>query len=614
MTVQSNNKSVKDTGKKSILLAVIALVESVFLLVSFTFSWFEGGTALNLLGRDIVTESVLYSAFEVGEGSEYQQVISLNNYFSGQNKAKFNPVSSPDGKTFYTMYHGDVSAFHADSSSVKWRKLTTEDVNSSILKFQFQVSSPTADCYFWFKQLPTITLNGDASSGLSKAFRIHFDDGSNSVTATTASSWYGEYNGTAVESINASDHAVISSDSTVQFANDTLYNDATYNTKYLFYCGEGETVTVTCSVWLEATDPLAQQIVPGSDVSVDVQISSSFSQMTLIQVSTAINSADNSDNTVEILHGEGTLSAEETEETEESSTDEPSEDVIEESAEEANASEVLEETEETSSSDESVVADNLFNEEEIAAEGERSEDGEQLLEGTGSVNKLFANANAQGETMVLDLYNADLPDGEEACIYTAEYVADDNCWIAQVPVAWQNIKLVYHKEGNLSAVEGEWLATERGTNNVYVLIDNETGVWALPSDSGSETETEVSENVSSESAEESADATSESINEESSEILSEEATEEVSEEVSEEMSEEGSDDTEITENSEDTSEEDTSEEYETSDVLSDVEKELSEDVFEESAESSELLQELSQEETDVAGGETSTDLSNDISA
>ena len=277
MTVQPNNKSTKKIAEKSILLAVIAIIESLLLLVSFSFAWFEGGTALNLLGRDIRTDGVLYSAIQVGEGADYQKVISLNDYFAAQNKAKFTPVSSVDGKTFYTMYQGNVSDFHTDSSLVKWRKLTPEDVNSSILRFQFQVESPTADCYFWFKALPTVTVNGVANSELSKAFRIHFDDGSNSVTATVANSWYNNYSGTAVKGLNANDGANIANSDSLQFAKGLLYSSSTYNTKYLFHCEAGKTVTVTCSVWLEATDPIAAQIAPGDKISFDVKISSSFS-------------------------------------------------------------------------------------------------------------------------------------------------------------------------------------------------------------------------------------------------------------------------------------------------------------------------------------------------
>ena len=40
MTVQPNNKSTKKIAEKSILLAVIAIIESLLLLVSFSFAWF----------------------------------------------------------------------------------------------------------------------------------------------------------------------------------------------------------------------------------------------------------------------------------------------------------------------------------------------------------------------------------------------------------------------------------------------------------------------------------------------------------------------------------------------------------------------------------------------
>ena len=90
MTVQPNDKGTKKIREKSILLAVIALIESLLLLVSFSFSWFEGGTALNLVGRNMKTDKVLYSAIQVGEGAGYQKVISLNNYFSAQKNILYN--------------------------------------------------------------------------------------------------------------------------------------------------------------------------------------------------------------------------------------------------------------------------------------------------------------------------------------------------------------------------------------------------------------------------------------------------------------------------------------------------------------------------------------------
>lgn len=549
MTVQPNNNSTKKTAEKSILLAVIALIESLLLLVSFSFSWFEGGTALNLLGRNIKTDSVLYSAIQVGEGVGEQKVISLSDYFSAQNKAKFNPVSSVDGKTFYTMYQGNVSDLHDDSSLVKWRKLTPEDVNSSILKFQFQVYSPISECYFWFKELPTVTVNGDENSELSKAFRIHFDDGKNSVTATIADSWYNNYSGTAVNGLNSNDAAVIANSTSVQFAKDFLYKESTYNTKYLFHCDAGKTVTVSCSVWLEATDPIAAQIAPGSEISFDVQISSSFSQMTEIQVS-ALNIAKGPHEAVDTVPSDTEFDPNEnsglelpdetdieetgaettapdipaeTEPSEEPNAEETTKDItdevgvettapdipvetdpLEEPSEEESAENAAEGSEaETSAPETSVdaVTTDPSSTEEETSSGDTDTEYSEEIPGEGSLKNFFTNSNASGEKMVLELYNADNPKRVGRCVYTAEYSSEDNCWIVRVPVALQNIKLVYHKAGDITKVEGEWLATERGTNNVYTLIDSETGVWGLPSEIDLETEVEDSEEVADQTTE-----------------------------------------------------------------------------------------------------------------
>jgi hypothetical protein len=598
MTVQPNSKNTKKIAGKSILLAVIAIIELLLLLISFSFSWFEGGTALNLLGRNIKTDKVLYSAIQVGEGAEYQQVISLTDYFSAQNKAKFNPVSSVDGKTFYTMYQGNVSNFHSDPSLVKWRKLATENINSSILKFQFQVYSPISECYFWFKELPTVTVNGVKNSELSKAFRIHFDDGNHSVTTTVADSWYSNYSGTAVNSLGSNDSAVIANNASVQFAKDYLYKDSTYNTKYLFHCAAGKTVTVTCSVWLEATDPVAAQIAPGSDVSFDVQISSSFSQMTKLQVSAA-NIANGSLDAIELLPSDTEFGDNENssfELPEESSANECGDVVTEESVVETSASDIPEETkpleeptEEETTEDEAegfdaettapetfedaVTTEPSFTEEETSSEDTDTESSEEIP-GVGSTKELFTNSNASGEKMVLELYNADSPKSQRRCIYTAEYIPEDNCWIVQVPVALQNIKLVYHKAGDITKVEGEWLATERGTNNVYTLIDNDTGVWALPSGVDFENKVEVSEDVAEQPTE---DEPLESVMGESSEAIFEDVSEEASDDIS--------DDT-VTEDSNDES----SVENELSDESESFEGSHEQEMLEESKDSSEQAQ------------------------
>ena len=646
MTVQSNNKSTKKIGEKSVLLAVIALIESLLLLVSFSFAWFEGGTALNLLGRNIKTDGVIYSTIQVGEGSDYQKVISLNDYFSAQNKAKFTPVSSVDGKTFYTMYQGNVSDLHTDSSLVKWRKLTPEDVNSSILRFQFQVKSPTADCYFWFKELPKIAVNGVEDSDLSKAFRIHFDDGRNSVTSTVADSWYNNYSGTAVKDLNANDGANIADSASMQFAKGLLYSDSTYNTKYLFHCAKGKTVTVTCSVWLEATDPLAVQIAPGSNISFDVQISSSFSQMTEIQVSAA-NIAKppiDTDNIVpidtefvpnensglelpeesDIEETEAETSApdisEEAEPSEGPDVEETTKDVAEETGAETSAPDISEETdrveepvEEESTKDateesdaettvpetfeDTVITDPSFTEEETPSEDIYTESDEELSEGVGNLQTFFTNSNANGEKMVLELYNADTPKRVGRCVYTAEYNLEENCWIARVPVALQNIKLVYHKVGDSTKVEGEWLATERGTNNVYTLIDNDTGAWGLPSEIDLETEVKDSADVG--------DQTTEgeplgSVTGESSDVIIEDVSKEPS-----------NDDI-----SDDTAAEDSNAESSVETELSDeselFEETSGQETLEEPEESSEQLPESSQSVKDASDDETSEAFENSV--
>lgn len=275
MTEQNN---LIGKGKLRIVLSVIALVELLLFTITATFAWFEGGTSLSLTGSNISTAPALMSVVKIGEGLGDTTVngvtvntpIDLTKYFEMGSKTKFTPVSSADGKNFYSLYDGT-----AGQPGQKWRKLPVETVHSSVLTFQFTVQSEDADCNFWFSSSsPAITVNGvNENVG---AFRIHFsDDNSDSKhREQTVSINYSAENSSAVSSVSADGTPVISNDVCTdinEIANKQTHKDS------LFFCEKGASTVITCSIWLEALDSRCSDVPVGADVDFNITLWSSWS-------------------------------------------------------------------------------------------------------------------------------------------------------------------------------------------------------------------------------------------------------------------------------------------------------------------------------------------------
>lgn len=347
---------------KSIVLAVVAMIELLLLSVTMSFSWFEGTTALKIttdfdnlpayenLSPALKTASGLKSSFTVGEGKDYQvssvdgelEITDLNQYFEQQANAKFSPVSSYNGETFYALMDGTISdgtvpdsyddylagiTTEDEDKKLKFRELSNEEKNSSVVYFQFKVTATTGDTSFWLKELPTfeITSNGTTKTLASdeNPFRIRIDDGTGASSSEEhnlilsdkltwpANGYYvtdkaSRNNMLAVKSLNDNSTA------NLKLAADILGNRTVYKVfsktstlnkngkEVLFTVPKGETKTITIAIWLEALDQsYSSDLIPaGSTVDVDIQFCSSWDVVDTITFRdyTAEQWIDDSDN------------------------------------------------------------------------------------------------------------------------------------------------------------------------------------------------------------------------------------------------------------------------------------------------------------------------------
>ena len=300
--------------KKSIILSVITLLELALLMVTITFSWFEAMTSLELVGENLNTWAGVKSKFLVGEGSDnYGATADLNEYFDNQANAKFSPVTSFDGENFYALYGGEASDYNSyltgvRNGSLKFRKLTGEEKNSSFVYFSFQVTADSSDTSFWFKSMPTVKINGTALDNNENPFRIRIDDGTKQTSSTegnliitTKETWPNtgysttaqQDNMLAVKELNESNGGVLKSKTetlgnmAIERVFDSSKDSPNKNgEKVLFTVPKGQTKTITVAIWLEALDQSYSEtlIPPGANVDLSIEFCSSWDVMDTMTV------------------------------------------------------------------------------------------------------------------------------------------------------------------------------------------------------------------------------------------------------------------------------------------------------------------------------------------
>lgn len=294
---------------KSIVLSIVALLELVLLVTSVTFSWFEGLTALEIKGETLKTAAALKSHIELGENKTtedktYSDIIDLTKFFDAQKEVRLSPVSSSDAVNFYAPYDG--VPIRSNYTSLHYRKLTKEDVNSNVIQFSFTIASPDGPTDVYFTEImPIVRINGTPrgqEGRYANPYRFAFSDGTTTTIFRTEdyvgySAANAAYKQIAVSGINTND-TPITTDNFVRRPHEFTYytdhrekalsfepnnnNGVQKPINALFHLDKNETKTITVSVWMEALDyeclnPSAVSPSPGQEISFSVKLCTSWS-------------------------------------------------------------------------------------------------------------------------------------------------------------------------------------------------------------------------------------------------------------------------------------------------------------------------------------------------
>ncbi len=247
----------KKLNTKSIILSAVAMLEFLLLAVSVSFAWFEGVTSLEISGNNIATPTSINSHVVVGENSSesdttFNQIIDLTSFYEEQNDVRLSPVSSADGINFYAPYEYTSTSNFANA---KYRKMSQEDINANIIRFEFTISSPSGPTDIYLSEiLPQFELFDTVSSSAARmyAYRFAYSDGTTTHILSTRTS-----NITTISSIdylNADDTAHTVTGRVKSLSNYIYKSDHSTANNVLFHLEKNETKTITFSLWLDALD------------------------------------------------------------------------------------------------------------------------------------------------------------------------------------------------------------------------------------------------------------------------------------------------------------------------------------------------------------------------
>lgn len=152
------------------LISIVAVVETLLLIIFATFSWIETSSSLEIKNADDaqghsmhlhVADALNYRAeFDTNSGG--RSVCDLSTFFSDTYQFKFAKTSSSDGATFYFPKFNNTNS--GDNSFVsKYRLGDTTDINTSYRSFDF-VFKNDSDAYAYY------------GFGTNNFFVLHTDD------------------------------------------------------------------------------------------------------------------------------------------------------------------------------------------------------------------------------------------------------------------------------------------------------------------------------------------------------------------------------------------------------------------------------------------------------
>ncbi|MGN0500225.1 MAG: starch-binding protein [Ruminococcus sp.] len=219
----------KNLIKKNII-AVVALIEIIMISAVSVFAWTETISSLKILTQnDGVVDSGINNTANINAADT---AINLDSYFSESGNVHLASCSSPDGKDFYFPVKA-----RAGSSTQSYRKGNLNDRNANYISFSLKIKAESADRTFYFRQAPTIKINGQTLENTDNSVRMAFflDNNSKGIFANSNAN---------AESVNS-----ISGDTTNVSVKS--FSDFLRGKSELFTVNENRTATLTVSLWLE---------------------------------------------------------------------------------------------------------------------------------------------------------------------------------------------------------------------------------------------------------------------------------------------------------------------------------------------------------------------------
>lgn len=219
----------KNLIKKNII-AVVAFIEIIMISAVSVFAWTETISSLKILTQnDGIVDSGINNTANINAADT---AINLDSYFSESGNVHLASCSSPDGKDFYFPVKA-----RAGSSTQRYRKGNLNDRNVNYISFSLKIKAESADRTFYFRQSPTIKINGQTLENTDNSVRMAFflDDNSKGIFANS----------------NATAAPVNSTSGDTTTVSVKSFNDYSIGKTEIFTVNANSTATLTVSLWLE---------------------------------------------------------------------------------------------------------------------------------------------------------------------------------------------------------------------------------------------------------------------------------------------------------------------------------------------------------------------------
>lgn len=231
----------KEILKKNII-AVVALIEVIMIAMVSVYAWTETISSLEI--KTVQNGKVDTAIKTTANINSDDTAINLDDYFKESGNVHLASCSSPDGDNFY---------FPVVSMDNTYRKNNINDKNVNYISVSLKVTAKDKNRTFYFRQAPTIKLNGKEIENTNNCIRMAFflDGESKGIFSNSQAEAY---------PVNSTSGEVTTDAVTIN-----SFSEYTSAEKSLFTVNSGETKTLTVSLWLE--DPNCT--VDGGTVSVE---------------------------------------------------------------------------------------------------------------------------------------------------------------------------------------------------------------------------------------------------------------------------------------------------------------------------------------------------------